>query len=134
MAQDILIQYPDHDLPFHVYTDASDAVIMQNGEPVAFYSRKLNAAQCKYSTIEKELLSIVETLREHRTMLFSCKELHVHTDHRNLANNNISSQRVIRWRLFLAEFNSIFHYLKGCLLYTSPSPRDRTRSRMPSSA
>ena len=25
-------------------------------------------------------------------------------------------------------------YPKGCLLYTSPSPRDRTRSRMPSSA
>ena len=23
---------------------------------------------------------------------------------------------------------------KACLLYTSPSPRDRTRSRMPSSA
>ena len=23
---------------------------------------------------------------------------------------------------------------KGCLLYTSPSPRDRTRARMPSSA
>ena len=32
----------------------------------------------------------------------------------------------------------IHHYtnapLSGCLLYTSPSPRDRTRSRMPSSA
>ena len=33
----------------------------------------------------------------------------------------------------------IIHYLrspkrKSCLLYTSPSPRDRTRSRMPSSA
>ena len=28
-----------------------------------------------------------------------------------------------------------FHYVpKPCLLYTSPSPRDRTRSRMPSSA
>jgi len=26
------------------------------------------------------------------------------------------------------------HYLSRCLLYTSPSPRDRTRSRMPSSA
>ena len=25
-------------------------------------------------------------------------------------------------------------YLYGCLLYTSPSPRDRVRSRMPSSA
>ena len=31
----------------------------------------------------------------------------------------------------------IFEIIKenpGCLLYTSPSPRDRTRSRMPSSA
>ena len=27
-----------------------------------------------------------------------------------------------------------FRDLMGCLLYTSPSPRDRTRSRMPSSA
>ena len=26
------------------------------------------------------------------------------------------------------------HYTSVCLLYTSPSPRDRTRSRMPSSA
>jgi len=26
------------------------------------------------------------------------------------------------------------HWLGTCLLYTSPSPRDRTRSRMPSSA
>ena len=30
---------------------------------------------------------------------------------------------IVRWSL-----------RKGCLLYTSPSPRDRTRSRMPSSA
>ena len=27
-----------------------------------------------------------------------------------------------------------FPHLVACLLYTSPSPRDRTRSRMPSSA
>ena len=26
------------------------------------------------------------------------------------------------------------HYAKDCLLYTSPSPRDRQKSRMPSSA
>ena len=29
---------------------------------------------------------------------------------------------------------SIKYGFRGCLLYTSPSPRDRTRSRMPSSA
>ena len=28
----------------------------------------------------------------------------------------------------------VYYLVKGCLLYTSPSPRDRTRSRMPSSA
>ena len=32
-----------------------------------------------------------------------------------------------------AEYNP-FECIKTCLLYTSPSPRDRTRSRMPSSA
>ena len=29
---------------------------------------------------------------------------------------------------------TLFLYVTTCLLYTSPSPRDRTRSRMPSSA
>ena len=37
--------------------------------------------------------------------------------------------------LFRKVFRSIDVYeLEPCLLYTSPSPRDRTRSRMPSSA
>ena len=37
--------------------------------------------------------------------------------------------------LSFAEFNvPKFKQISGCLLYTSPSPRDRTRSRMPSSA
>ena len=30
--------------------------------------------------------------------------------------------------------NGVTLLVGGCLLYTSPSPRDRTRSRMPSSA
>ena len=43
-----------------------------------------------------------------------------------------------RWMKFGAGFRSSFSTSNntngGCLLYTSPSPRDRTRSRMPSSA
>ena len=40
-----------------------------------------------------------------------------------------------RW-LTEEEFNEIYALCQflPCLLYTSPSPRDRTRSRMPSSA
>ena len=34
----------------------------------------------------------------------------------------------------LFEFPILFYAICICLLYTSPSPRDRTRSRMPSSA
>ena len=35
----------------------------------------------------------------------------------------------------LTEYQGKMFYInRGCLLYTSPSPRDRTRSRMPSSA
>ena len=44
-------------------------------------------------------------------------------------------------RVFFIEYDNIQGLNKastvsinGCLLYTSPSPRDRTRSRMPSSA
>ena len=33
---------------------------------------------------------------------------------------------------FMRNAESLLHF--SCLLYTSPSPRDRTRSRMPSSA
>ena len=33
-----------------------------------------------------------------------------------------------------AGLQTVVNYQQGCLLYTSPSPRDRTRSRMPSSA
>ena len=42
--------------------------------------------------------------------------------------NHLSTEK-LRQRM-----QSDVFYWHGCLLYTSPSPRDRTRSRMPSSA
>ena len=49
-----------------------------------------------------------------------------------------SRSDVRRWTRFLrAKLRKIIEHMGRpyiCLLYTSPSPRDRTRSRMPSSA
>ena len=40
----------------------------------------------------------------------------------------------VHWAEFVNESGGVGMYCGLCLLYTSPSPRDRTRSRMPSSA
>ena len=116
IAKEVLLAYPDFSEPFEIHTDASHtqlgAVISQKGKPIAFYSRKLKPEQTRYTTTERELLSIVETLKEFRNILLGHKIV-VHTDHQNLTYKTFNTERVMRWRLILEEYGPELRYIKG---------------------
>lgn len=116
ISKETLLTFPNFQKPFHVHADASKyqlgAVISQDNHPIAFYSRKLTSAQINYTTGERELLSIVETLKAYRNILLG-QQIIVHTDHKNLTYKNASGERIMRWRLLLEEFGPTFVYIKG---------------------
>jgi RNase H-like domain found in reverse transcriptase len=80
---------------------------------VAYYSRKLNATQQQYTTIEKALLSVVETLRTFRSFLLG-SVIHIYTDHKNLKFNvDNTNSLVLCWRLLIEDFQPTLHYIPG---------------------
>ena len=113
---DCLNAYPDLNLPFNIYTDASDyqlgAVIIQNGWPIAYYSQTLTDGEKNYTMMEKELLEIVLVLKEYQQMLLGA-QITVHTDHKNLTFWTMLMQRVLCWRLYLEEFDVTLRYIEG---------------------
>jgi hypothetical protein len=119
IGTEVLLCYPDFNKPFHLYTDASDhqlgAVIMQDKKPIAFYSRKLNTDQKRYTTTERdtELLSAIETCKEYKNILLDYPII-VFTDHKNNTFNGLkASDRVLRRLLLLEEYGVSFEYIPG---------------------
>jgi hypothetical protein len=57
---------------------------MQNKKPIAFYTRKLNTSQNRYTTTERDrdLLSAFETCKEYKNILLAYPFI-VLTDHKN---------------------------------------------------
>ena len=116
IQREAMLAYPDFSKKFHIYADASDTqlggVIMQGNKPLAFYTRKLNSAQARYTTGEQELLSIVETLRTFEGILMG-QQLVVHTDHLNLLYKKLASGRLVRWRMILEEYGPEIRHIDG---------------------
>ena len=116
IGREVLLGYPDFSAPLEIHTDASKlkigAVISQKGKPIAFYSRNMNSAQQNYTTTEKELLSIVATLKEFRNILLG-HQITVYTDHKKLIYKCFNTERVMRWRLILEEFGPKLKYIKS---------------------
>jgi hypothetical protein len=79
-----LLRTPNEQLPYNVVTDAFDlglgALLLQEGHPVAFESRKVNSAELNYQTTKKEMLAVVHALRVWRCYLEGA-DFTVYTDH-----------------------------------------------------
>ena len=70
---------------------AVGAVLLQDGRPIAFESKKLNRAQQNYSAYERELFIIIHALRIWRHYLYGAK-FEIAFDHKSIKrfmNNQI---------------------------------------------
>lgn len=63
-ANDPVLVYPDFEKIFTLTTYAPNyaigSVLSQDNHPIAYYSRTLNSPEQNYSTMEKEILSIIQ--------------------------------------------------------------------------
>ena len=106
VSAETLMNYPDWEMPFIVHTDASDmqldAVIIQNNKPIAFFSRRPIKTQREYTTTKKELLLIVECLKQPWGIIFGY-EINVFSDHNNMvyAGTLSESQRLMLWKTII---------------------------------
>lgn len=111
---------PDFNKSFYLMCDASDVGIgsvlfqLEDGleHPVAYYSKKLNKCQKKYTTTEKEALAVLLSIDHFRYYLLG-RHFTVITDHSSLVwlnNMKKPSPRLARWILQLSQYNfSIVH-------------------------
>ena len=125
LAAATLLAHPDPTAPLALTTDASDvgagAVLEQwkqgRWQPVAFFSRKFQPAQTRYSTFDRELTAICLALQHFRHMLEG-RQFTIFTDHKPLVGglNKISdavSPRQSRQFSLIAEFTSELAHITG---------------------
>src|SRR6185312_13978870 len=121
-----VLLHADTSKPFFLETDASDFAIagilsqMDSSEklhPVAYYSRKLTTAEVNYEIHDKELLAIIASFHQWRSLLLgSSFPVTVYTDHKNLlyfTDAKHLNRRQVRWSLFLSDFNYQLIYRPG---------------------
>ena len=121
MCSQPVLKLPNFTRPFEIHTDASDyaygAVLMQDGHPIAYESKKFSEIESRWPTHEKEMLAVVYALRKWRHYVQD-KFTKVVTD--NISLQYFQSQprlsaKQIRWQDMLAEFDIEIVHKKGKL-------------------
>ena len=94
ITSELVLRLPDLELPFEVHTNSLDralgGVLVQEGHPIAFESRKLNAAEQRYSAHEKEMTAVIHCLETWKHYLMGTRFVVV-TD--NVANTFFKTQK-----------------------------------------
>lgn len=124
-----VLRLPDFGKPFELITDASllgiGAVLLQDGHPLSYYSRKFTPAERNYSTGEQELLAVFAALTEWRCYLEGSQTTLV-TDHcplTYLQTQSDLSRRQARWMQFMARFHYTWQYRPGRVNVADPISR-----------
>ena len=82
---------------------------------IAYFSKKLNSAQQKYTATEKEALAVVLAV-EHFSIYLLGRPFTIVTDHKALTklwNMNYTNNRLVRWSLALQRYNFEAQYRTG---------------------
>lgn len=86
--------------------------------PCAYFSQKNTPAECNYQIHDKELLAIINALKEWESELISVVNFQILTDHRNLryfTTMKRLNERQMRWADILSRYNFTLHYRPGKL-------------------
>lgn len=120
-----VLGYPNFLEAFTLTTDSSNfaigSVLSQKGHPIAFHSRTLKPAERKYSTIERELLAIVDSCKHFKPYLWG-RHFQIECDHRPLQwlfSLKDPSSRLYRWRIKIEDFDFEIKYVKGKTNYVA---------------
>ncbi|KAL1446948.1 hypothetical protein WDU94_003629 [Cyamophila willieti] len=125
LADATLLYHPSSKFKLVLSVDASDYAIgaalqqvnKSNLEPLAFFSKKLDNAQKKYSTYDRELYAAYSAVKYFRFMLEG-RNFTILTDHKPLSfafrqNSERSSPRQHRHLDFIGQFTTDIQYVSG---------------------
>jgi len=115
---------------FELVCDASvfglGAVLIQEGRPIAFWSRKMVPAERNYHVTEQELLAVIDALKAFRCYVDGVPFTLV-TDHKPntfLTTQPTLSRRQTRWSEHLQRFNFTWEYRPGRTNVADPLSRN----------
>ncbi len=109
------------------YCTQVPAVLQQYNDdqwrPISYFSKKLQSAEQRYSTFDRELLAILYLAVKHFRHFVEGRNFHIRTDHKPLTyalatRNDRHSPRQARHLDFISQFTTDIRHVKG--IWTMP--------------